>query len=269
MGELHVITERSDPAVQRIIDVSKGLSPRPRTMIIEDVDPLLVALGAGVSVIEVYALDSVALSKELLSVCRKIGVPIRLVNASVLNQIFKGDRKAKVFGVARVPTPMQLTDIDALPHDIVVLDGVRISGNIGAIVRTCRALGASAVVLVDSNLTSIADRRLIRSSRAYVFSLPVILARREELLVTLRSSDRPVLLFDSTGETSVHELGRIRARATLVFGSEKRGSSEDLSALARTHGRRVVIPMDPHAESLNVSVSVGIGLSSRSQRNLM
>ncbi|MGI5507469.1 TrmH family RNA methyltransferase [Lentzea sp. CA-135723] len=49
---------------------------------------------------------------------------------------------------------------------------MKIVGNIGAIVRTSLALGASGIILVDSDITSIADRRLQRASRGYVFSFP-------------------------------------------------------------------------------------------------
>lgn len=268
MSERDVITSRSDPAVQRIIDVSKSSRPHPRTVLIEDVEPIASAIEAGVEFVEVYALDTVGLPDDLVRACRDRDVPVRLMDAGVLNQIFKGDRKAKVFAIARVPKPVRLRDVEDRAGDMVVLDGVKIVGNMGAIVRTCLALGASALVLVDSDLTSIADRRLIRASRGYCFTLPVVLASRGELVAHLRSSGMSVLAFDSGGDASIHDIGAIERRSALVFGSEKRGPSDVLHDVAREHGRVVSIPMNPRAESLNVSVSVGVGLSARTPHNL-
>lgn len=268
MPELDVITERADPRVQRIIDVARSARPRPRTVLIEELDTLEVAIEAGVQLLAVHALDTVELPAGLVRACGERDIPLSLVQGSVLNQIFKAERKAKVFGIARVPPPRRLDEVEGLRGDVVVLDGVRIVGNIGAIVRTCTALGAAAVVLVDSELESIADRRLIRASRGYVFTLPVVLASREELVRHLGSSEISVLVFEADGDTSIHDVGDVAGRAALVFGSEKRGPSDALAVLARDRGRAVVIGMSPRAESLNVSVSVGIGLSARSRQNL-
>lgn len=265
MAELDTVADRSDPAVQRIVDVAKSSRPHPRTVLIEDVEPIAQAIEAGVEFVEVYALDSVGLPEDLLAACHAHDVPARLMDASVLNQIFKGDRKARVFGIARVPRPRRLQDTDGLTGDIVVLDGVKIVGNIGAIVRTCLALGASSLVLLDSDLTSIADRRLIRASRGYVFSLPVVLASHDQLAAHLRHSGTTLVSFDAGGDTSLRGMGELDGRVALTFGSEKRGPSDDLSRLA---DHVVSIPMNPRAESLNVSVSVGVGLSARSAHNL-
>lgn len=265
--EAGIISERSDPAVQRIIDVARSSKPRPRTVMIEDAEPLLTAIAADVRIVELYASASLGFPPELKQIGQERGIPMRLIEATVLNEIFKGDRKARVFGIARVPRPCSLHDAMNGPGDVVILDGVRVAGNIGAIVRTCTALGASALLLADSELTSIADRRLIRASRAHVFSLPVVLSDREQLSAALREAGLPVLVFDSGGDLSVHEIGGIRERCALVFGSEKRGPSDEITALAKARGARVSIPMRPAAESLNVSVAVGIGLTGRSARN--
>ena len=47
--------------------------------------------------------------------------------------------------------------------------------------RPRHVLQASGVVLLDSGLLSVFDRRLVRASRGYVFLLPVVRASRREL----------------------------------------------------------------------------------------
>ncbi|WP_031508599.1 NshR/TsnR family 23S rRNA methyltransferase [Streptomyces megasporus] len=264
MTELTTITSPSDPAVRRIIDVTKPSRASIKTVLIEDTEPLMQCLGAGVEFIEVYGSDSVPFSPELLDACRQRNVPVRLVESTIVNQLFKGERKAKTFGIARVPRPARFRDIAERGGDVVVLDGVRIVGNIGAIVRTSLALGASGIVLVDSDLTSIADRRLLRASRGYVFSLPVVLSSRADAVAFIRDNGIPLMTFEADGELTVKELGDNQERLALLFGSEKGGPSDPFKEVSATS---VSIPMIDSAESLNVSVSVGIALHERFRRN--
>ncbi|MFV0129407.1 NshR/TsnR family 23S rRNA methyltransferase [Streptomyces sp. HMX112] len=265
MSSLDVITERSDPAVQRIIDVTKHSRSVVRTALIEDPEPLLQSIRAGVEFTEVYGLETTPLPSDLLVACEQRGIPVRLIASPIANQVFKTEKKPKAFGIARVPRPARLEDLAAGTGDLILLDGVKIVGNIGAIVRTSFALGAAGIVLVDSDLVSIADRRLVRASRGYVFSLPIVLASREEALRHFQDSGMRLVVFDSDGALTVGDLGGIDERLVLMFGSEKTGPSGGFSQVAT---ESVSIPMNPAAESLNVSVSAGIALHARAHRNL-
>ena len=262
---MQVITSRADPAVQRIIDVAKPSRSVVRTALIEDVEPLVQAIRAGLEFVEVYAIESAPVPPLLLEVCTERNIAMRLVEATVVNQIFKGEKRPKTFGIARVPAPLGLDALDGLAADIVVLDGVKIVGNIGAIVRTSIALGAGGIVAVDSDLATVADRRLVRASRGFVFSLPVVLAARADAVDYLRSSGLRIVVLDSAGATTLQDLRHVDERLALVFGSEKTGGSADFAGLPAT---AVSIPMSGAAESLNVSVSAGIALHERARRNL-
>jgi TrmH family RNA methyltransferase len=265
MTELEIITEKSDPAVQRILDVTKPSRSSIKTTLIEDAEPLLQCLSAGLGFIEVYGSESTPVPADLLAACAERNVPVRLMDTTVVNHLFKGERKPKIFGIARVPRPSGFGDVKKRTGDVVVLDGVKIVGNIGAIVRTSFALGAAGIVLVDSDLGSIADRRLIRASRGYVFSLPIVLATREEAIEHIRESGLSLMIFDADGELSVDDLGNQDERLALLFGSEKTGTSDGFRGIPSTS---VSIPMITSAESLNVSVSAGIALHERTRRNV-
>ncbi|MBT2384656.1 NshR/TsnR family 23S rRNA methyltransferase [Streptomyces sp. ISL-11] len=265
MASLDVISERSDPAVQRIIDVTKHSRSVVRTALIEDTEPLLQSIRAGVEFFEVYGLETTPLPGDLLAACEQRGIPVRLLAAPIANQVFKTEKKPKAFGIARVPRPCRFEDLAGRTGDLILLDGVKIVGNIGAIVRTAFALGAAGIVLVDSDLVSIADRRLVRASRGYVFSLPIVLASRAEAIGHFRDSGMRLMTFDADGDHSVGDLGGIDERLVLMFGSEKVGPSGEFSDIST---ETVSIPMNPAAESLNVSVSAGIALHARAHRNL-
>lgn len=264
---MDVITSRADPAVQRIVDVAKPSRSTVRTALIEDVEPLVQSLRAGLDFVEVYAIDSAPVPPLLVETCAERGVTLRLIEAALVNQIFKGEKRAKTFGIARVPAPVSLDALDGLAADVVLLDGVKIVGNIGAIVRTSIALGASGIVAVDSDLSTIADRRLVRASRGYVFALPVVLAPRDRALEWVRASGIRLAVLDSAGDVMLDDLRDTDERLALVFGSEKRGST-DFAGLPAGAVSTVRIAMSDAAESLNVSVSAGIALYARARRNL-
>jgi TrmH family RNA methyltransferase len=260
-----VITSRSDPAVQRVVDVTKHSRSVIRTAIIEDAEPLVQCIKAGLDFIEVYAVESSPIPSDLLAACQERNIPVRLMASAILNELFKTDKRPKAFGITRVPRPWRLADLAVTNGDIIVLDGVKIVGNIGAIVRTAFALGAAGIVLVDSDLTSIADRRLVRASRGYVFSLPVVLAGRPEAIRHFRDSETRLLRFDTSGTVDVSELRDLDERLALLFGSEKTGTSSDFDEICTG---TVSVPINPSAESLNVSVCAGIALHERAHRNL-
>lgn len=238
-----------------------------RTALIEDPEPLVQCIRAGLEFIEVYGIEGSPLSTELVDECGRRGIPVRLIESSIVNQIFKAaaEKRPKVFGIARVPAPCGFQDLDRLTGDIVVLDGVKIVGNIGAIVRTSFGLGAAGIVLVESDLAGIADRRLVRASRGYVFSLPVVLASRPQTIRYFQDNDIPLVSFGVDGETGVDYLRTVDERLALMFGSEKIGASRGLEDAAAGSVR---IPLNPSAESLNVSVSAGIALYERIHWNL-
>lgn len=265
MPELPLITDRSDPAIQRLIDLTRPARGTVRSVVVEDEEPLAQALAAGVEFAEVYGLEATGVPEAIRAAASAAGVPVRLLGTTVANQVFKTEKKPKVLGVATVPAPARFRDLRETGGDVVLLDGVRIVGNIGAIVRTAFALGAGGLVLIDSGLTTIADRRLIRASRGYVFSLPVVLATREQATGFLGESALRLVSFDAGGGLDVADLAGYDERLALLLGGEKAGSSNDLLRFAR---ETASIRMDPRAESLNVSVAAGIALHARSGRNL-
>lgn len=259
-----VISSRSDPQVQRIDDLVRRPRAATRTLLVEDPEPLAHALTAGVEVLGVYAAQGADVGPELGAAARSRGITVTEIATPLWNELFRGDRKPDVVGVARTPRPASLADLAGRPGDVVVLDGVRIVGNVGAAVRTAYALGAAGVVLVDGDLAHPLDRRVVRASRGYVFSLPVVVVTREEAVAGLAELDLPVVALQAGGDLAPSDLAGLGQRLVLVLGSEKRGASAELTAGART----VSIPMRTAAESLNVSVAVGVALGARTSRNL-
>lgn len=84
----------------------------------------------------------------------------------------------RLFAIAEVPNHSLGEDYFLnLNSDLVILDGINISGNIGAIIRTATALNAGGIIVLNTHLMDLYDRRIIRASRGYILefqSSPVV-----------------------------------------------------------------------------------------------
>ncbi|MDU0347233.1 TrmH family RNA methyltransferase, partial [Actinomyces sp. MRS3W] len=223
-----VLSDRSAPAAQRIADLAK-VSARPgKSLLVEDPETLLNALRAGVTFHEVYVLDSAEPPAQLREECARRRVPLRVIASGLATDLFRSDKRPEVFGVARMPQPVEPAQLLAGTGDLLILDGVRIVGNIGAIARSAYAFGAAGMVLVDSGLASIADRRLIRASRGYVFSLPVALMDWQDtqaLLADFVGAGGHVAALDAGATGSLDRLAAWDGRLALIAGAETTGLS--------------------------------------------
>lgn len=260
-----VLDDRSAPAAQRIADLAKMGAAPGKSVLIEDEEPLLNAIHAGVKFDAVYVLDSVDVPEVVEQACRKHGFTLQVMSAQLATRLFKSDKRPDIFGVARMPRPVRPERFQNQERDILILDGVRIVGNIGAIVRSALAFGAGGIILVDSGLKSIADRRLIRASRGYVFSLPVAIMTWEQVSQLIDATGLPTVVLDAHGGADLAQLSQRSEPLAFVLGAETVGPSEQAS---RAASLTISIPMNSAVESLNVSVTAGVLLHARSARNL-
>ena len=228
-------------------------APARRMMVVDDLENVATALRAGVEVRTVF-------STHEFDSAERFGLPVRRLTKSSAAELFGAERLSRTFALASAPAPATLDDLRQRPGDVVVLDGVRLAGNIGAVVRTTVALRGAGVVLLDSELPSVFDRRLIRASRGLIFALPVVVARPHELLTFVRGTELPLIVADSRGSMGMDDYAAMTGRTVIAFGSERHGCSPELRAAAVGS---VSIPTSADVESLNVSVAAGITMYSR------
>ena len=137
---------------------------------------------------------------------------------------------------------------------IIALDGVSDVRNFGAIVRTAECLGANAVIIPEKGSARItADA--VKTSAGALHTFPVC---REKSIVRaieyLKESGLKVICAGEKSEQIASE-SPLKGPTVLILGSEDKGISRELLALADHH---IKIPMTGHIGSLNVSVAAGI-----------
>lgn len=264
LGQLPVC-HASDIRLVRVKETLRNRDLNPTLFVIDDEENILQAARAGVELLGVFISSNAHPPAGFLDNPVLSGADIACVAHTDVRDIFGSERLSRVFALARWHDRPQLTDILDRPGDIIVLDGVRLVGNIGAIIRNACAFRAAGVVVVDSGLSDLVDRRLIRASRGTVFSIPVVFAEPEEAVAQARAKDIPLAVLDGGAEHAITEIGGLAPRVGLVLGSEKTGPSLIMHEAATSRYR---IDISSAIESLNVSVAAAIAMYERARSAL-
>jgi TrmH family RNA methyltransferase len=152
-------------------------------------------------------------------------------------------------------TPERALDRLVLPPvaRLLVLDALQDPGNVGTILRTAAALGATATLALPGTV-DLWNAKVVRSAMGALFHHQALACSWDELTafldrerVALWAADAAGLPPDGAGERP--------DRLALALGNEGAG----LSAEARASAARLVgLPIAPDVESLNVAVATGI-----------
>ncbi|GAB4497800.1 MAG: RNA methyltransferase [Anaerolineales bacterium] len=232
-------------------------------ILIDDEENILQALEAGVEIDSVYYAGDEVVSDTL----RKnltAGATIHEVAKRTTKKLFENDKISRIFAIAQTPKPIGLEALKSIKKDVVVLEDLSISGNIGNITRTSLALGVGGILLLNMDPIDLYDRRLIRASRGYLFSMPMITASTPDFLDYCKKNNETLLVMDMNADKTIEDIASISNRLLIAFGSEKEGCSPEIENAAALKAR---IPISSKVESLNVSASAGITLYSRAKFN--
>lgn len=154
--------------------------------------------------------------------------------------------------VARTPRTT-LAELELSPEaTILVLDGVQDPGNFGTLVRTADALGVAAVVTLPGTVDPW-NAKSIRATAGAAFRIPIVEAELEELSGWLE--ERGFTSYGAAADGGDAGEAEFTRRAALFVGNEGAGLSEPVRA---TVDELLAVPIERHAESLNVAVAAGI-----------
>lgn len=145
---------------------------------------------------------------------------------------------------------------------VLVLDGLQDPGNLGTILRTADAFATDAVVLTPGCVDPCAPK-VVRATMGAIFRLPVVRLPLADAIARLHEQGLPVYAAALTDDAL--PVGRVPlTESAVIIGNEGRGVSEEALALS---DRRVILPMQGCAESLNAGVAASIFLWEMSKRS--
>jgi TrmH family RNA methyltransferase len=192
---------------------------------------------------------------RVAATARTHGALVLEANNAVMESVTRRENPQAVVGVFR----QRLVELSALDPAaatvIVVLEGIRDPGNLGTILRTADAAGASAVVLVGET-TDPFGLEAVRASMGSIFNVPVVRAGLDAFLAWREGFRGPVVGTHLSGAVDYRTVPYAEP-AMLVMGTEQSGLSDRLAA-ACSH--LVKIPMAGKADSLNLAVSTAVAL---------
>jgi len=144
---------------------------------------------------------------------------------------------------------------------LVVLAGVQDPGNVGTIVRSAEAFGATGVLLTPGSANPW-NQKVLRASVGSMFRLPVIGLEDIAMLRRLREKKIPLYACDANEGNSLGDTN-LSGRFGFVIGNEGAGIPAEVSALCSGSIR---IPCSGPVESLNAAVAAAILLYEASRQ---
>ncbi|MBY4608298.1 RNA methyltransferase [Rhizobium sp. 9T] len=138
----------------------------------------------------------------------------------------------------------------------VALDRVRDPGNLGTIIRTADAAGASGVILVGE-ATDPFSLETVRATMGSVFAVPVARATPEEFLAWRKSAGVSIVATHLAGAVDYRTIDYRKKPIVLLMGNEQSGLPEQLAKEADALAR---IPQQGRADSLNLAVATAVML---------
>jgi RNA methyltransferase, TrmH family len=158
------------------------------------------------------------------------------------------------------PLPVAATDTgDAW----VGLEGVRDPGNLGTIIRTVDAAGASGVVLIGSCVDPY-SREAVRATMGSVFNVPLARASVQDGLAWVQRWPGDIVGAHLRANADFRAV-TYRPPTLLLMGSEGPGLSAELSAACT---QLVRIPMAGRTDSLNLAVATALMLYEMRRKRL-
>jgi len=138
----------------------------------------------------------------------------------------------------------------------VALDRVRDPGNLGTIIRTADAAGASGVILVG-DCTDPFSMETVRATMGSLFAVPLVKTTPADFLRWKKDSGARLVATHLAGAVDYRTIDYRSKPVVLMMGNEQSGLPDDLAAAADALAR---IPQVGRADSLNLAVATGVML---------
>lgn len=193
-------------------------------------------------------------------------LPVYLCPKAALQEIIGFTVHQGVMAIADTPHPPPLLDVARATqsHVFVALEGVSGAENVGALVRTCAAFGATGLILDQASHDPFV-RRAARVSMGAIFQLPVWKVPRlapvfAELRAACGTRSVAAHLYEPVVDLDRADLS---GNVVIVLGSEAVGLTDDVLDACDV---RAKIPMDENWGCLNVGTAGAVFLWEAAKR---
>ncbi|RPF46665.1 TrmH family RNA methyltransferase [Thermodesulfitimonas autotrophica] len=195
--------------------------------------------------------DFAAQKGEALALAQQRGVPLYELPTEVFSRVAATETPQGVLAVIGIPEVALEALLRPEPPLILVVDGLQDPGNLGTLIRTAQAAGATGALLLAGTV-DLYSPKAVRATAGAVFHLPVVQDLPwAEALRFLQAAGLTLVVADPRGETPFYAAD-FTGPVALVIGSEGAGPRPEV---VKSASRRVFIPMPGGTESLNAAVA--------------
>ncbi|MBD8499169.1 RNA methyltransferase [Paenibacillus sp. CAU 1523] len=255
------ISSVSNPRVKQWAQLQdRKFRNREGRYIAEGIHLVQEALRSGAPVESVVFDQERGLPPELTSYLKETGTgasaePIEwiAVTDAVIRKCTDAETPQSVFAVMRKPELNWRQLFEAKQALVVVVDGVQDPGNLGTIIRSADAVGATGV-LIGRGTVDVYNSKTVRSTMGSMFHFPVVEGDLLELLPEAKEQGVCVVSTSLQAEHSCYSFDFCQP-TWLVVGNEGKGVSPQVQSLV---DESVIIPMQGQAESLNVAMATTV-----------
>jgi len=135
---------------------------------------------------------------------------------------------------------------------MLLLDGIQDPGNLGTILRTADALQIPVALM--EGCADPYSHKVVRSSMGAVFRTPVVQSTWAQLQAVCKDAGIPIAVTALSDRASDIRDADV-SKMAVVIGSEGQGVRKEILEAADAE---LIIPMNPHCESLNAAVAATI-----------
>jgi TrmH family RNA methyltransferase len=260
VGQVKEITSLSNPIIKEIRAFSlKKNRDRSASFMAEGLKLIIDALDLGWHIKTlIYAKTSKDNSAIETIAARTVarGGLVLEVTEKVLGAITRRDNPQMVCGVFEQKYAALESFQPQTGQTLVALDRVRDPGNLGTIIRTADAAGASGIILVGET-TDPFSLETVRATMGSVFAVPVARTDAAGFLAWHATTDAILVGTHLAGAVDYRTIDYTAKPSVLLMGNEQAGLPE---LLADACDKLALIPQAGRADSLNLAVATGIML---------
>lgn len=260
---MELITSRSNSKIKQARAIKKSPAHKSnRLFLVEGIRQVGEALeaaaaGTGFEVIAIFFVPDQLTSpfgRQLITDAQTTGISCHAVTLPVFESLVERENPQGILAVARYPN-RNLEDLN--PGNFpwgVALVAPQDPGNIGSIIRTIDAVGASGLLLLDGGAEAY-HPGAVRASMGMVFWYPVVPASFAQFIDWAGRWNYTIYGTSAHGEATCHPGERFALPRVLLMGSERQGLTEDQRV---TCHKVLRLPMKGRATSLNLAVATGV-----------
>lgn len=213
------------------------------------------AIETGVEFEALYVEESaVAKYRDLLVRAESLGIRVFVLDDGMAERVADAATPQPLLASVRFPVS-RLEDL-SFTGTVLVLHNLRDPGNVGTMIRSAAAFGASAVVLSGHSVDPY-NPKTLRASAGAIFHLPVVVASSfDDVIESARKNESRVIATVVRGGDPLASTS-LSGPVTIVIGSEADGLTDEEAQRADV---RVTLSMSGNTESLNAGVAAGIVL---------